>query len=149
MKDCDRCSRGVVREPLQMAEEIWGVCVYLLFTSVSFTEISVSGKSSTMCGNYCLLISLKYRCGQLWSWTSVFCFGVCKRGECNHIKACGDVHTLYTPLEVTRDSKASSILVPWTVRQDMGPMVLNFWTVQKQIVLSSMKANWFKFYQML
>lgn len=92
MKDCDRCSRGVVREPLQMAEEIWGVCVYLLFTSVSFTEVSVSGKSSMMCGNYCLLISLKYRCGQLWSWTSVFCFGVCKRGECNHIKACGDVH---------------------------------------------------------
>lgn len=43
--------------------------------------------------------------------------------------------------KVTRDSKASSILVPCTVRQDMGPMFSNVLTVQNQIVQSSMKVN--------
>lgn len=41
---------------------------------------------------YCLLISLKFRRGQLWSWTSVFCFGDCKRGECSHVNACEHIH---------------------------------------------------------
>lgn len=125
--------------------EIWGG---VMFSSwVCSSQRSQSWANHPRCvKTYCLLISLKFRCEQLWSWTSVFCFGDCKRGECSHIKEV--LVRIYT-LKVVRDSKASSILVPWTVRQDMGLMFPNFWTVQKQIVLSSIKANWFKFYQML